>query len=203
MIMTKNCVVFLVAGIVFGLNSCTSKVAYYKLPSFAENGAVNAVIEIPAGTNTKYEYNNTSKEFIIDQEAGVDRIIDFIPYPANYGFIPSTISDKKTGGDGDALDILVLSESVATGTVTKVLPIAVLKLIDKGEQDFKIIAVPYENQHRVVKASTLTELRKNYPKVIEIIELWFLNYNKKDKAVVEGWGDEAAALAEIKDAAKK
>lgn len=203
MIRTKKGVIFLLVGIVFCLGSCTPKIEYYKIPSFAANGALNAVIEIAAGTNTKYEYDKASKKFVIDQEEGVDRIINFIPYPANYGFIPSTISHKKTGGDGDALDILVLSESLETGTTIQVLPIAMLKLTDKGEQDYKIIAVPYEKENRIVKAATFTELQKNYLGVMEIIELWFLNYNKKDMAVVEGWGDEKEALKEIKIAAEK
>jgi len=166
-------------------------------------GAVNAVIEIPAGTNTKYEYDDTLKEFVIDQENGNDRVIDFIPYPANYGFVPSTLSDASKGGDGDALDILVLSERLETGAIVEVLPIALLKLIDKGEQDYKVVAVPYEKEKRTVNASTYTELNNNYPAVIKIIELWFLNYNKKDKATVEGWGNEQEALKEIKKAAKK
>ncbi|TMM58940.1 inorganic diphosphatase [Maribacter algarum] len=183
--------------------SCNQKRDYYETPSFSAKGAVNAVIEIPAGTNSKYEYDHDSKEFIIDQENGKDRVIDFLSYPGNYGFIPSTISDKKTGGDGDALDILVLSESHETGTIVEVLPIAMLKLVDKGEQDYKIIAVPMEKEKRIVKASTYAELQKNYPMVIEIIELWFLNYNKNDVAVVEGWGDGKEAIKEIRQAVKK
>ena len=47
----------------------------------------------------------------------MDRIVNFLPYPANYGFIPSTFMDKKKGGDGDALDILLISEHMVTGTV--------------------------------------------------------------------------------------
>jgi len=194
---------FIFLGFILGLSSCTSKIDYYTSPSFSENGAVNAVIEIPAGTNTKYEYDPVSKEFVIDQENGKDRIIDFLPYPANYGFVPSTLSDKKTGGDGDALDILVLSESREPGTIVEVIPIAILKLIDKGEQDYKIIAVPFDKNQRIVKVSTYAELQRNYKAVIEIIELWYLNYNKKDKASIQGWGDEKEALSEIKSAAKK
>lgn len=183
--------------------SCNQKSDYYKTPSFSESGAVNAVIEIPAGTNTKYEYDPVAKQFVIDQENGKDRVIDFLSYPTNYGFVPSTLSDKKTGGDGDALDILVLSESQETGTIVEVVPIAMLKLLDKGEHDYKIIAVPFEKDKRIVKASTYTELQNNYPAVIEIIELWFLNYNKNDVAQVEGWADEREAMKEIRKAVKK
>ena len=183
--------------------SCNPKVDYYQIPSFSENGAVNAVVEIPSGTNSKYEYDNFLQEFVIDQENGIDRSINFLSYPANYGFIPSTLSDKKEGGDGDALDILIIAESLETGTIEEVLPIAMLKLMDKGEQDFKIIAVPFDKSKRIINAATYTELQKNHPAVIEIVELWFLNYNKIDKAFVEGWGNELEALKEIKQAIKK
>lgn len=182
---------------------CNLKVDYYQVSSFSENGAVNAVVEIPSGTNSKYEYDSDLQEFVIDQENGIDRSINFLSYPANYGFIPSTLSDKKEGGDGDALDILVLSESLKIGTIEEVLPIAMLKLIDNGEHDYKIIAVPFDKSNRIVNAASYTELKKNYPAVIEIIELWFLNYNKKDKAFVEGWGNELEAFNEIKLAMKK
>ncbi|MFK7811413.1 MAG: inorganic diphosphatase [Maribacter sp.] len=185
------------------LFACNSKEDYYSTPIFSKKGIVNAVIEIPAGTNAKYEYDNTLKDFVIDQENGVNRIIDFVPYPANYGFVPSTLSDESKGGDGDALDILVLSESYKTGTIVEVLPIAILKLIDKEEEDYKIIAIPYDKDKRILDASSYSELQKSYPAVIQILELWFLNYNKKDKALIKGWGNEQEALKEIKQAVKK
>ena len=116
---------------------------------------------------------------------------------SNYGFIPATFSDPKKGGDGDALDILVLSESVGTGTVLEIIPIAMLKLIDNGEIDYKIIAIPADESKQIVKANSFVEFSKNYPIIKEIIELWFLNYNKDDIAKVEGWEDEKRAILEI------
>ena len=177
--------------------SCNKKVDYYHLPLFSADKNINAVIEIPAGTNKKFEFNNESKSFEIDKKNGHDRIINFLPYIGNYGFIPSTFSDPKKGGDGDALDILVLSESVETGTVLEIIPIAMLKLIDNGEIDYKIIAIPADESKQIVKANSFVEFSKNYPIIKEIIELWFLNYNKDDIAKVEGWEDEKRAILEI------
>ena len=177
--------------------SCNKKVDYYHLPLFSADKNINAVIEIPAGTNKKFEFNNESKSFDIDKKNGHDRIINFLPYIGNYGFIPSTFSDPKKGGDGDALDILVLSESVETGTVLEIIPIAMLKLIDNGEIDYKIIAIPADESKQILKATSFVEFSKNYPIIKEIIELWFLNYNKDDIAKVEGWEDEKRAILEI------
>lgn len=73
----------------------------------------------------------------------------------------------------------MFSETLETGTVIKTKPIGILKLIDDGEKDYKIVAVPFNKGKRTIKASKYDELRNNYPAITQIIELWFLNYNKK------------------------
>lgn len=184
--------------LLFLIQACGCGKDYYAIPAQVSQNTFNAVIEIPAGTNTKYEYSPDQKKFVIDRENGKERIIDFLPYPANYGFIPSTLSKSKTGGDGDALDVLVLSETVATGTVLEIIPIAILKLIDDGEKDYKVIALPKEESKRIINATSYVNLVKNYPALVEIVATWFLNYNPNDSGAVEGWGDEQEALNEIK-----
>lgn len=180
------------------LQACGGYKNYYTIPATGSEGTFNAVIEIPAGTNTKYEYDPTQKKFIIDMENGKARVIDFLPYPANYGFIPSTLSKSETGGDGDALDVLVISESEPIGAVVQIIPIAILKLVDDGEMDSKIIATPKEKEKQVVHAKTFNQLERDYPKLLEIIGLWFLNYNPTDASTIKGWGNEVEALNEIK-----
>jgi inorganic pyrophosphatase len=175
---------------------------FYSLPTFVSEGTFNAVIEIPAGTNKKIEYDEKGKIFRVDEQNGKERVIDFLPYPANYGFIPSTLSDTLTGGDGDALDALVLAEALETGTVIECIPVGVLRLMDDGEEDHKIIAIPLKNKKRVIDAQNFAQLSKNYPAIMEIIELWFLNYNKDDLAKVKGWGDEKEALKDIQSQLK-
>lgn len=192
----KPIIIFFLLALVF-LQSCGSTKDYYKLPAQVSKETFNAVIEIPAGTNKKYEYDPNQKNFVVDLENGSDRIIDFLPYPGNYGFIPSTLSNSDTGGDGDALDILVVSETLATGTVLETLPIAVLKLIDDSETDYKIIAVPLDKSKRIIRATTYAELVADYPKLLEIIAIWFLNYNPNDTSSIKGWGNEKEALKEI------
>src|SRR5580692_4407339 len=93
---------------------------------------INAVIEIPKGSNNKYEF---------DEKLGVfklDRVL-YSPffYPLDYGFIPGTRSE-----DRDHLDVLVIGgDPAVTGCVVEVRPVAVLRMIDSGEPDFKILAV--------------------------------------------------------------
>ncbi|MEX0361519.1 MAG: inorganic diphosphatase [Allomuricauda sp.] len=185
------------------LLQCTSKPDVYDIPAFSSNNVVNCIIEIPAGTNKKIEFNKETKKFEIDRKHGQERVINFLSYPGNYGFIPSTYSNPKKGGDGDALDVIVLSESSETGTVMEVLPIAIFKLLDNGEQDNKIVCIPLEENLRTINAPTFDQLKLNYPKVITILETWFLNYDIKDVLQSKGWGDEKEAYFEIRKSLKK
>ncbi len=96
----------------------------------------NAVIEISKGSKCKYE---------LDKYTGLlklDRILyTSTHYPANYGFIPRTYAD-----DGDPLDVLVLcSEEIHPLTLIRVYPIGVMRMIDGGKMDDKIIAVPFSD----------------------------------------------------------
>ena len=95
-----------------------------------------AVIEIPKGSKNKYE---------LDKETGVlmlDRILHTSThYPANYGFIPRTYWD-----DRDPLDVLVLcSEPIAPMTLVRCYPIGVIRMLDQGRLDDKIICIPFSD----------------------------------------------------------
>ena len=183
--------------------SCNRKLDYYNVSVQSNNGNFNAVIEIPAGTNKKIEYNNLSKTFEVDLKNGEDRIVQFLPYIGNYGYIPSTFSNPKEGGDGDALDVLVLSANVETGPIIEIEPIAVLKLLDKGEIDYKIIAIPANKATQIIKVDLGDNFLIDYPEVKTMIELWFLNYNKEDVSIIEGWGNREEAIYEIEKNKRK
>jgi inorganic pyrophosphatase len=95
-----------------------------------------AVIEIPEGSKKKYELDKATGLIILD------RILHTSThYPANYGFIPRTLSE-----DNDPLDVLVLcSESLDPMTIVNVYPIGMIKMIDDEEIDEKIIAIPLKD----------------------------------------------------------
>ncbi|WP_231896371.1 inorganic diphosphatase [Gramella sp. MAR_2010_147] len=148
------------------------------------------MIEIPAGTNSKIEYDKISKVFKPSLREGKERTIDFLAYPANYGFIPSTFSDPKKGGDGDALDVMVLSSTIPSGEIIEIIPIGMLKLIDADEEDFKVIAIPADPKLRTIDAETFKDFVKKYEPVKNILESWFTNYDPADKTEIQGWADE-------------
>lgn len=156
------------------------------------------VVEIPAGTNHKIEINKKTGKFENDSINGIVRIIDFLPYPGNYGFIPSTLMEESRGGDGDALDILMIGESLSTGTVVPIRPIGTLLLKDKGELDTKLIAIPADSSKVVLQAYNFTEFSVKYAPAKKMIEDWFLNYKGPGRMELLGWRDEVYAMDEIK-----
>ena len=104
-----------------------------KIKAGSNPDKINAVIEIPYGSNIKYE---------IDKESGavcVDRVMySAMFYPANYGFVPNTLAD-----DGDPADILVLNEyPLQAGSVIPCRLIGVLIMEDESGMDEKLLAVP-------------------------------------------------------------
>jgi len=178
--------------------ACNKREDLLNLPAFVSEKTINVIIEIPAGTNKKIEYNKAKEDFAIDKIEGVDRIKPYLPYPANYGFVPSTFSDPAVGGDGDPIDVLLIAESLPTGTVIEAIPIAMLRLVDEGEIDDKIICIPADKGLRTVNASSVAEINKKYPKALEIIELWMTFNDVSENVIVNGYVDSAAAITEIK-----
>ncbi|EAI8589692.1 inorganic diphosphatase [Campylobacter jejuni] len=143
---------------------------------------INAVIEIPYGSNIKYE---------IDKDSGaimVDRVMaSAMFYPANYGFIANTLAD-----DGDPVDILVLNEyPIQAGAVIPCRLIGVLIMEDESGMDEKLLAVPnskidarYDNikTYTDLPQATLNKI-KNFFETYKILEpnKWVKVQDFKDK----------------------
>ena len=180
------------------LTSCKSTIDdFYTYPCFSGE-YVNAVIEIPAGTNLKTEYHPDRKAFLPDSLDGEVRYVNFLPYPGNYGFIPSTYMSAKKGGDGDPLDILVICEQTPAKTIIETIPIATLRLLDDGEIDTKIIAVPAAPKLRVIQATSYQDFIIKYDAARAIIEQWFLSYKGVGRTELLGWNDEQYAMRIIR-----
>jgi len=127
----------------------------------------NAVIEIPAGSKVKYEYDpDTTCMF-------VDRILySSVVYPHNYGYIPETL-----GEDGDPLDVLVImQEPVYPGCYLKARIIGVMHMIDQGEEDDKLIAV-HANDPEYQRMDSIFNLPEH--RRVEI-QTFFMDYKKNE-----------------------
>jgi inorganic pyrophosphatase len=142
------------------MNKSTTVLHPWHGASYGKNAPehVNALIEIPQGSRTKYE---------IDKETGLlklDRVIySSFHYPVNYGFIPQTLGD-----DGDPLDILVLcSQSIQALCLVQATVIGNMQMIDSGEMDDKIIAVA-TNDPSVNHISSIEEMPRHF--INEVLE---------------------------------
>lgn len=137
-----------------------------------EDGSLNCVIEIPAGSKIKYE---------IDKRTGllkVDRILySSVHYPCNYGLFPQTYCD-----DGDPLDLLVIGQlPVSPLSIMRVRPVGVIRMIDQGKGDDKVLTVHLDDpEYNHIK--TLKELAPH--KVMEI-RRFFESYKELEKKSVQ------------------
>ncbi|MCR9173236.1 MAG: inorganic diphosphatase [bacterium] len=149
------------------------------------NGNIQAVVEIPAGSREKWEVNKTTGIIERDSMNGEPRIIDYLGYPVNYGFIPQTVLAKEFGGDGDPLDAIILGETRSRGEIVSCKILGILQLKDGGEQDDKLILVNAVGAMSTL--NSLDELEQNYPKALSIIEEWFVNYKGPDVINSDGY----------------
>jgi inorganic pyrophosphatase len=150
------------------------------VPPLNSDGTVNAVIEIPAGTNAKWEVDPKSGVLAWEIQNGKPRVVEYLGYPGNYGTVPGTVS-----GDKDPIDILVIGAPLLRGAVVPVKLIGALRLVDKGEQDDKLIGVLPGNHFGSL--GTLAELNAKFPGVTTIIETWFVNYKGAGKMKSQGY----------------
>ena len=154
---------------------------------------INVVIEIPQGGEpVKYELDKASGALFVDRFLGTSMI-----YPANYGFIPHTLS-----GDGDPADVLVVTNlPIIPGAVVRCRPIGALLMEDESGVDEKIIAVPVEKLHPFYKN---IKSYKDLPEILcEQISHFFQHYKDLEKGKwvkILKWVDAEEAAETIKEA---
>ncbi|RUQ93493.1 inorganic diphosphatase [Legionella septentrionalis] len=151
---------------------------------------INVIIEIPMhGEPVKYE---------VDKQTGalfVDRFMTTaMYYPANYGYIPNTLSE-----DGDPVDVLVVTPvPLISGAVIRCRAVGVLKMTDESGVDAKLIAVPIS---KLSKMYENVETYKDLPQPLLLsIEHFFKHYKDLEEGKwvkVDGWEGPKAAHEEI------
>ena len=144
---------------------------------------ITVVIEIPQGSRNKYE---------LDKATGLiklDRVLySAVHYPAEYGFIPRTLHD-----DGDPMDALVLlKEETFPGCMIDARPIGVLHMLDRGESDDKILAVPTHDPYSA-EYFDIADLPQH---LLKEVAQFFVSYKELEGKKVEivGWGKSEEAM---------
>ena len=147
---------------------------------------VTAVVEIPTGSRNKYE---------LDKESGMlrlDRVLySAVHYPGDYGFIPRTLAE-----DGDPCDVLVmLNEPTFPGCQIDVRPIGVLRMLDRGDPDDKILGVPCHDPF-YEEIFDIADVPQHY---LKEVEHFFHIYKDLEGRRVQmiGWEQSAAAMETV------
>lgn len=149
---------------------------------------LTAVIEVPMGSNVKYELDKKSGMIKVDRT-----LFSAVYYPANYGFFPRTYCDDK-----DPLDVLVLGkEALVPLCLVRVKPIGMMKMIDQGQLDDKVIAVQYDDQE-FCHYDSIDELP---PHILLQVQRFFEDYKilEKKAVKVEGFLSKEDALRVINE----
>ena len=148
---------------------------------------INVIIEIPRGSKNKYE---------IDKENGLIRLDRAMKtaqdYPYDYGFVPQSSWD-----DGDVLDVVLLATyPLAPGILVEARPIGIMNMVDCGDGDDKIIAVP-KSDPRFDEILDLDDINRH---TLKEMRHFFETYKAIDNkvVVVKGFKKKAAALVAIK-----
>lgn len=171
----------------------------HDIAPFTTDSLVHVVIEIPAGTNQKWELNKVTGRVEWERiSADSLRIIDYLPYPANYGFVPQTLLPEATGGDGDPVDVFVLGPSIDRESIIKARIIGMIYMLDDDESDAKLLAVDVNNPGFNVHSYEM--LLNKYPGAVDIIKIWLLNYKGTDRVKILSVNDEKDAIHTIETA---
>ena len=156
------------------------------------DGTINVVVEIPTGTLAKWEVTKPDGKLEWEFKNGKPRVVQYLGYPGNYGMIPKSLLPKELGGDGDPLDVIVLGPAVPRGSVVSVKLIGVLKLLDGGEKDDKLIAVMKDTP--LSEVDSIADLDSKFPGVTTIVKTWFSNYKGPGKMEFIGLAEKEEAL---------
>lgn len=163
-------------------------------PGDVDGGVINVVVEIPAGSSHKIEWN---RDLAVMQ---LDRVEPAIfAKPTNYGFIPQTLDE-----DGDELDALIVTDQpLPTGIFLEAKVIGVMKFVDDDEVDDKIVVVPADDRSTGNAINSLADIPKQK---IDQITHHFTHYKdlkKPGSTVVKGWGDAEEAKAIIHESIER
>ncbi|QQS17202.1 inorganic diphosphatase [Candidatus Saccharibacteria bacterium] len=159
-----------------------------------DGGIINVVVEIPAGSNNKIEWKRNLKVFTIDR---VEPKI--FAKPTNYGFIPQTLDE-----DGDELDALIITdEPLPTGVYLEAHIIGVMRFVDDGEVDDKVVVVPADDRSTGNAIKTLADLSEQTIKQIEHHFTHYKDLKKPGSTVVKGWEDIETAKQIIRESQER
>jgi inorganic pyrophosphatase len=168
---------------------------YFKLPTWADDRQVHAVVETPRGSRVKLEFDPKLGAFTLAKP-----LFAGLTYPYDWGFIPSTEAD-----DGDPLDVLIIHDAATyPGLVLKCKPVGILEVVQrsngKKERNDRVFVVPDRSPFE----GELQDIRRLPVRAIEELEKFFdaTNALESKKLEFQGWHGPTRAIKAIRKAAR-
>ncbi|OWK35854.1 Inorganic pyrophosphatase [Fimbriiglobus ruber] len=156
-------------------------------PGTGEPSVANVIVEIPKGRRTKFE---------VDKITGLIKMDRYLygstMYPGDYGFIPQTLAE-----DNDPLDILVMvNEPTFSGCLIEARVVGIFRMKDKGQNDFKILAVPNRDP-LFGDMKTLEDVPRHF---LREVEHFFSTYKQLEGVTIEplGWASHEVGATEVR-----
>jgi inorganic pyrophosphatase len=153
----------------------------------AQEGFYQMCVEIPAGTLEKWTTDAETGRLYHETKNGTLRVWDFLPYPFNYGYIPQTYCNPESGGDGDPVDVCLLSQALERGSVQTIRIIGGMEVFQtdsnnkdnacvktKTTLDIKLLATLQTGPFPLVEC--LEDLQNCYPNVLNVLQYWIEGY---------------------------
>jgi inorganic pyrophosphatase len=147
---------------------------------------VNAVVEIPQGSRSKFELDKATGLFKLDRY-----LFSSLHYPGDYGFIPQTLAE-----DGDPLDVLVMvNEPTFTGCLIEARVVGLFRMRDRDANDFKVLGVPHSDP----LFSEYRDLEDVPSHFLREVEHFFATYKELEGVETQtlGWRPASEAIAEV------
>lgn len=157
---------------------------YWHELSPGEPTAINVIVEIPKGSKNKYEIDKDTGLIALDRAAHTAQ-----DFPFDYGFVPQTLWD-----DDDPIDVIILATfPIHPGVLVRVRPVGIMNMIDDGEADDKLVAVPTTDP----RFENTNDIEDVNPHTLKEMEHFYSTYKKlQDKEVeVTGFDNKKAAIA--------
>lgn len=145
--------------------------------------SINTIVEINRGSKNKYEIDKATGLIALDRALSTSQ-----DFPFDYGFVPRTLWE-----DGDALDVVILTTyPLFPGILVRVRPVAVMEMIDSGDSDAKLIAVPVDDP----RWANVKDLKDVNPHTLKEIEHFYSTYKQIQKKEVKVLGFKGRSDAE-------
>ena len=170
--------------------ACQEKKSFDDLQTYSKDGKPHFIVMNPAGSVEKFQYDNKSNGFKVKTTDGVTESVGFLPFPANFGFFPSTHSEGED--KGDLLYGFLISPEFSIQTMIDYKPLAAVSVNASGKEMQLVLGIPDDKLLRI-DSEDISELHEDMK---TIFSLWLTNAYGVESIVQ--WHDATYAAELIK-----